>query len=56
MRLVVDTNVLVSAALKQASWSGMVVRWLDWHGRLLKTAATEREVIAVLQRSCSGLA
>jgi hypothetical protein len=28
----------------------MVLRWLDTYGGLLKTAATEREVMEVLQR------
>ena len=50
MRLVVDTNVFVSAALKDASWSGIVVRWLDTYGGLLKTFVTEQEVFEVLQR------
>jgi uncharacterized protein len=50
MRLVVDTNVFVSAALTELSWSGMVVRWLDKYGGLLKTTATEQEVFEVLQR------
>ncbi|HEY1935772.1 MAG TPA: PIN domain-containing protein [Acetobacteraceae bacterium] len=50
MRLVVDTNVFVSAALKESSWPGMVVRWLDESGRLLKTGATEGQAIEVLQR------
>lgn len=50
MRLVVDTNVFVSAALKQASWPASVVRWIDRHGGLLKTAATESQAIDVLRR------
>ena len=50
MRLVVDTNVFISAALKQLSASGAVVRWLDRYGGLLKTEATEQELMAVLQR------
>lgn len=50
MRLVVDTNVFVSAALQQVSWPGMVVRWLDTYGGLLKTSATEQELMLVLQR------
>lgn len=50
MRLVADTNIFVSAALKQASWPGMVVRWIDKYGGLLKTAATEQELMAVLER------
>lgn len=50
MRVVVDTNVFVSAALKESSWPGMVIRWLDESGGLLKTAVTEAQVIEVLQR------
>jgi len=50
MRLVVDTNVFVSAALKEVSWPAWTVRWLGRHGGLLKTSATEEEVLAVLQR------
>ena len=40
MRLVVDTNVFISAALKESSWPGTVVRWVHKYGGLLKTAAT----------------
>jgi len=50
MRVVVDTNVFVSAALKESSWPGAVIRWLDKFGGLLKTAVTEQEVFEVLQR------
>ena len=50
MRLVVDTNVFVSAALKEASWPAGTVRWLAAYDGLLKTPATEGEVFAVLQR------
>lgn len=50
MRLVVDTNVFISAALKEASWPGNTVRWIVKYGGLLKTAVTEQEVIEVLQR------
>jgi len=50
MRLVVDTNVFVSAALKESSWPGMVIRWRDKFGGLLKTAATEAQVTEVLER------
>jgi hypothetical protein len=39
MRVVVDTNIFVSAALKEASWPRVVVRWLDRFGGLLKSAA-----------------
>jgi predicted nucleic acid-binding protein len=50
MKVAVDTNVFVSAALKESSWPGMVIRWLDESGGLLKTAGTEAQVIEVLQR------
>ena len=50
MRIVVDPNVFVSAALKESSWPGEVVRWLDTSGGLLKSAVTEHQVIEVLQR------
>jgi putative PIN family toxin of toxin-antitoxin system len=51
MRLVVDTNVFVSAALKSNSLPFFVVRWIDRHDGLLKSAATEQEVLRVLQRT-----
>jgi hypothetical protein len=44
MRIVVDANVFVSAAFKEASWPGMVVGWVDDFGGLLKTPATEGAV------------
>ena len=50
MRIVVDTNVFVSAALKESSWPGIVVRWVDQYGDLLKSKDTEAEVVEVLQR------
>lgn len=50
MRIVVDANVFISAALKETSWPGAVIRWLDRFGGLLKTAVTEQEVFEVLQR------
>ena len=50
MRIVVDTNVFVSAALKESSWPGAVIRWFDTFGGLLKSSATEAQVIEVLQR------
>jgi predicted nucleic acid-binding protein len=50
MRLVVDTNVFVSAALKQGSAPGATIRWLEFHGGLLKTVVTGQELMAVLQR------
>ncbi len=50
MRIVVDTNVFVSAAFKTNSWPASVVRWIDRHGGLLKSAACEAQLIEVLQR------
>jgi predicted nucleic acid-binding protein len=50
MRLVVDTNVFVSAALRESSWSAMAVRWLDKYDGLLKSIVTEQELFEVLQR------
>jgi uncharacterized protein len=51
MRLVVDTNVFVSAALKENSLPFLVARWIDRHDGLLKSAATERQLLEVLSRS-----
>ena len=48
--MVVDTNVLVSAALKDSSWPANTVRWIEKYGGLLKTDATEREAFLVLER------
>jgi uncharacterized protein len=50
MRLVVDTNVFVSAALKENSLPFLVARWIDRHDGLLKSAATERHLLEVLSR------
>ena len=50
MRLVVDTNVLISAALTQASWPANTVRWIGRYGGLLKSEATEQELFVVLER------
>jgi uncharacterized protein len=50
MRLVVDTNVFVSAALKTTSFPASVVRWVDRYGGLLKSPATEQQLLDVLQR------
>ena len=50
MRIVVDTNVFVSAVLKANSLPFVVVRWIGRHGGLLKSAATEEELIRVLER------
>lgn len=50
MRLVVDTNVFVSAALKDSSWPAHTIRWLSKYDGLLKSVAVEEELFAVLQR------
>jgi uncharacterized protein len=50
MRLVVDTNIFVSAALKEASWPSETIRWIASYGGLLKSTVTEQELLAVLQR------
>ena len=50
IRLVVDTNVFVSAALKANSPPYLIVRWLANHGRLLKSTATEQELFRALAR------
>jgi putative PIN family toxin of toxin-antitoxin system len=50
MRLVVDTNVFVSAALKESSWPGHTIRLIGRYGGLLKSTATEQELLDVLQR------
>jgi putative PIN family toxin of toxin-antitoxin system len=50
MRVVVDTNVFVSAILKVNSLPFLVVRWIDQHGGLLKSVTTEREILSVLER------
>jgi uncharacterized protein len=50
MRLVVDTNVFVSAALKESSWPAHTIRWISRYGGLLKSEPTERELLTVLQR------
>ncbi len=50
MRVVVDTNVFVSAALKDKSVPALAVHLVARHGVLLKSAATERQLIDVLAR------
>jgi putative PIN family toxin of toxin-antitoxin system len=49
MRLVVDTNVF-SAVVKESSWPSYTLCWIDRCGGLLKSVATEGEVLAFLQR------
>ena len=50
MRLVVDTNVSVSAALKERSLPAIAVHLAARHGTILKSAATEAQLFAVLAR------
>ena len=50
MRLVVDTNVFVSAGIRESSLPFRVVDWINHHGGLLKSTATEQELLDVLQR------
>ena len=50
MRVVVDTNVLVSAALKQKSMPGMTALLVERRGGLLKSLATEQQLFEVVAR------
>ena len=50
MRVVVDTNVLVSAALKDVSIPALAVRLIAQRDSLLKSVATERQFFDVLDR------
>lgn len=50
MRIVVDTNVFVSAALKDKSFPAIAVRLVEQRGILLKSAATEHQLFDVLAR------
>jgi predicted nucleic acid-binding protein len=50
MRVVVDTNVLVSAALKDKSHPALALRLITRRGRLLKSALTECQLLEVLAR------
>ena len=50
MRIVLDTNVLVSAALKQKSMPGMAVLVVERRGGLLKSLATEQQLFEVVAR------
>jgi putative PIN family toxin of toxin-antitoxin system len=50
MRAVVDTNVLVSAILKDQSLPALAVHIIEQRGVLLKSAATERQLLDVLAR------
>ena len=50
MRFVIDTNVLVSAALKDTSIPALAVHVVERQGLLLKSFATERQLLEVLAR------
>jgi putative PIN family toxin of toxin-antitoxin system len=50
MRVVLDTNVLISAALKEKSMPGMAALGVERRGILLKSLATEQQLFEVLVR------
>ena len=50
MRVVVDTNVFVSAALKDKSLPALAVHLIEQRSILLKSEATERQLFDVLAR------
>jgi predicted nucleic acid-binding protein len=50
MRVVVDTNVFISAALKEKSSPGMAAHFVAESGLLLKSTITERELFVTLAR------
>ena len=50
MRVVVDTNVFISAALKDQSLPALAVHLVEERGVLLKSIATERQLLDVLAR------
>jgi uncharacterized protein len=50
MRVVLDTNVLVSAALKRQSMPGMAALAVERRGGLLKSLATEEQLFEVVAR------
>jgi putative PIN family toxin of toxin-antitoxin system len=50
MRVVLDTNVLVSAALKQQSMPGMAALVVERRSGLLKSLATEHQLFEVVAR------
>ena len=50
MRVVLDTNVLVSAALKQKSMPGMATLIVERRGGLLKSVAPEEQLFEVVAR------
>lgn len=50
MRVVVDTNVFVSAALKDKSFPALALHVVAQRGTFLKSPATEGQLFAVLAR------
>lgn len=50
MRVVIDTNVLISAALKDQSLPALAVHLVQQRSTLLKSSATEQQLVAVLSR------
>lgn len=50
MRAVIDTNVFISAALKEKSLPGMAAHLVAESGTLLKSAVTEQELFVTLSR------
>jgi putative PIN family toxin of toxin-antitoxin system len=50
MRVVVDTNIFVSAALKENSLPAIALQLTLKHGTLLKSAPTERQIFDVIER------
>lgn len=50
MRIVLDTNVLVSAALKRQSMPGMAALVVERRGGLLKSLVTEQQLFEVVSR------
>ena len=52
--MVLDTNVLVSAALKQNSTPASAVRLVEQHDVLLKSGDTERQLFEVIARPYLG--
>lgn len=50
MRVVVDTNIFISAALKADSSPRHAFRWIEQHAHVLKSVATETELYTTLAK------
>ena len=50
MRVVVDTNVFISAALKDKSFPALALHVVAQRGTFLKSASTERQLLDVMAR------